>query len=231
MSRFRSRNTAALRSAKNSAVANAHTALTSRMTHILLVPRKSVLNTTLADTSCTQIVPGTYCLWNDVCGAGCSGLSPTLDLCCTDPEDPAFGLNTIDAPCTSFLSTIASYQTALAPLIGSAATSTAPCITMTSDWSRCTAAVEVNGSVPPKSQTSCFCELASKSGNQIAECYTWMASWMTDAPVTALSTNYEAVCGATLTPITSLGHAVSEMNPPLVRRSSSDALHIYAGTN
>jgi hypothetical protein len=92
-----------------------------------------------------------------------------------------------------------------------------PCVTMSEDYIGCTLSVIDKSlsedlfaatTVPPAAQSSCFCGLATLRNNEIEQCYTELASWMTDAPVTALSASYVSLCGGTLAPV-NLGNALS----------------------
>jgi hypothetical protein len=58
-----------------------------------------------------------------------------------------------------------------------------------------------SGLGPPVSRTSCFCGRASVSGNELGRCYAWIASWMADTPVMALSASYESLCGGLWRPL------------------------------
>src|ERR1700744_2342055 len=105
--------------------------------------------------------------------------------------DSVGGINN-NASCASIISAADAYGTALSPLMPTlTAPIPQPCVTMSLDYAACVQTAEnkylIEGSPPtsvgepPAGQTSCFCGLATMRNNELEQCYTWLASWMTDA--------------------------------------------------
>jgi hypothetical protein len=135
----------------------------------------------------------------------------------------AGGFN-VNASCSPMVSAADAIGKAVAPLATALLPNLLPqpCVTMSSDYAGCTDSAILKAftenplatatAAPLAAQSSCFCGLATLRNNEIEQCYTEIASWMTDAPVTALSASYVSLCGGTLAPVNLgnglIGHAV-----------------------
>ncbi len=136
-------------------------------------------------------------------------ISPILSECCITEGAGGFNVN---ASCAPMVSAADAIGKAIVHLATATTQLPLPCVTMSEDYVGCTDSVIANPNftattAPPPAQSSCFCGLATLRNNEIEQCYTELASWMTDAPVTALSASYVSLCGGTLAPV-NLGNAL-----------------------